>query len=92
MRRILESFRRSLSAKLSIWIVLFTAIILLATLFYSSLIARRYVKVEAVQRASQVLDNSVLKLTNILEDVKLSADNLEWLVYRNLEHPELMMD
>ena len=92
MRRILESFRRSLSAKLSTWIVLFTAIILLATLFYSSFVARRYVKVEAVQRAGQVLDNSVLKLTNILEDVKLSADNLEWLVYRNLEHPELMMD
>jgi len=92
MRRILESFRRSLSAKLSTWIVLFTAIILLATLFYSSFVARRYVKVEAVQRAGQVLDNSVLKLTNILEDVKLSADNLEWLVYRNLEHPEQMMD
>ena len=92
MRRILESFRRSLSAKLSTWIVLFTAIILLATLFYSSFVARRYVKVEAVQRAGQVLDNSVLKLTNILEDVKLSADNLEWLVYRNLDSPQRLME
>ncbi len=92
MKHFLDSLRRSLSAKLSIWVVLFTAMILLASLFYSSYVARRYVRVEAVQRASQVLENSVLKLMNILEDVELAADNLEWLVYRNLEHPELMMD
>ena len=92
MRRILDLIRHSLSARLSIWVVLFSAMILLGTLGYSSYVSRDYVRMEAVKRASQVLDNSVLRLSNILEDVELAADNLEWLVYRNLDHPERMVD
>ena len=92
MRRILDKIRRSLSARLSIWVVLFSAIILLGTLGYSAHVSREYVRMEAIKRASQVLDNSVLRLANILEDVELAANNLEWLVYRNLETPERMAD
>lgn len=92
MRRILDKIRHSLSARLSIWVVLFSAIILLGTLGYSARVSREYVRMEAIKRASQVLDNSVLRLANILEDVELAANNLEWLVYRNLETPERMAD
>ena len=80
MKRLLERIRRSLSARLSIWVVLFSAMILLGTLGYSAHVSREYVRMEAIKRASQVLDNSVLRLANILEDVELAANNLEWLV------------
>lgn len=92
MRRILDKIRQSLSARLSIWVVLFSAMILLGTLGYSAHVSREYVRMEAIKRASQVLDNSVLRLANILEDVELAANNLEWLVYRNLDTPERMSD
>ena len=92
MKRLLDMIRRSLSARLSIWVVLFSALILLSTLGYSSYVSRDYVRMEAIKRASQVLDNSVLRLSNILEDVELAANNLEWLVYRNLDRPERMAD
>ena len=92
MRRMLDKIRHSLSARLSIWVVLFSAIILLGTLGYSAHVSRNYVRMEAIKRASQVLDNSVLRLANILEDVELAANNLEWLVYRNLDTPERMSD
>lgn len=90
MRKLFESIRRSFSARLSLWVVLFAALVFLAALGYSTMVARRFVKREAVLRATQVLENSILRLTNILEDVQLSADYLEWLVYRHLEEPDLM--
>ncbi|MBQ9192449.1 MAG: SpoIIE family protein phosphatase [Bacteroidales bacterium] len=92
MRRLLKDFRRSLSVSLSTWVVLFAALIFLAALGSASFFARRYVREEAVKRADQVLENSALRLSNILEDVEIAADNLEWLVYRNLDHPDRMMD
>ena len=92
MRKLFESIRRSFSARLSLWVVLFAALVFLTALGYSAMVARRYVKREAVLRASQVLENSTLRLINILEDVQLSADYLEWLVYRHLDDPEVMME
>ncbi len=92
MKQLFASFRRSFSARLSLWVVLFAALVFLVSLVYSSFVARRYVQKEAVLRASQVLENSVLRLANILEDVQLSADYLEWLVYRHLDEPDLMLE
>lgn len=77
---------------MSIWVVSFAALVFLAVLGYFNHVARRSVKEEAVLRASQVLENTVLRMNNILEDVDLSAEYLEWLVYRHLDEPEMMME
>ena len=92
MKKLLDSIRQSFSARLSIWVVLFATLIFVASMAYLSFIARRSVQKEAVLRASQVLENTVLRMNNILEDVQLSADYLEWLVYRHLDEPQMMMD
>ena len=92
MRKLLTRLRRSFSARLSLWVVLFAALVLLSALSYSSLAGRRSVKEEAILTATQVLENTSLRLSHILEGVQTSADNLEWLVYRHLDEPELMMD
>ena len=92
MRKLIESIRQSFSARLSMWVVLFAALVFLAALGYSSWSARRFVKEEAELRATQVLENSVLRMTNILQDVQLTADFLEWQVYRHLDEPDLMME
>ena len=92
MKKLIDTFRRSFSARLSLWVVSFAALVFLGAMAYFFTVSRRYVREEAILRATQVVENSVLRLNNILEDVQLSADNLEWLVYRHLDEPELMKE
>ena len=91
MSRLVNAIRRSFPARLSIWVVLFAALVFLAAQGYTALQARKSVKDEAILRARQVLENSVLRLDSILEDVEIAADNLEWLVMRHLDTPDSMM-
>ena len=92
MRRFIESIRRSFSAKLSIWVVLFSALVFLATQSYVTFVARRSVREEAIKGANQILDNSRLRLERIISDVESAADNLEWLVYRHLDSPDTLLE
>ena len=92
MRKLIEHIRHSLSARLSIWVVLFAALIFLATQIFVTFEARKSIRSEAVKTASQVLDNTILRLYDIMDDVKYAADNLEWLVYRHLDEPDGLMD
>ena len=84
--------RRSLSRRLSLWSVLFAAAIFLAALVYVFVISRNAVRQEAIRGASRELDNTVLRVNGILEDVQIAADNLEWLIYRDLDNPDRMME
>lgn len=88
----LTEMRHSLSRRLSWWIVLFAAAIFVAALAYAFVIARKTVRTEAVRGATRELDNTVLRVNGILEDVELAANNLEWLIYRDLDNPEKMME
>ena len=85
-----QYIRQSLSRKLSLWIVLFAAIIFnvaLGFLFKQSLDA---VRNEAVNRATQVLDNTVIRVNAILQRVETATDNTDWLVLRHLDAPDSM--
>jgi sigma-B regulation protein RsbU (phosphoserine phosphatase) len=92
MRKIFDSIRRSFSARLSIWVVMVTALIFLVVLFYIFVVARRSVREEAINGAMRVLENTELRLNRILDDVKKTADNVEWLVYRHLDSPDTLME
>ena len=92
MRRLLGFIRQSFSARLSLWIVLFAALVFLAAQVYVSFVARKSVRAEAVKGASHVMDNTILRMSSIIEDVEIAADNLEWLVYRNLDSPNRLME
>ena len=90
MIRPLTYIRQSLSTRLSLWIVLFATFIFVAALSYLFYESRRAVYEEAMNRASQVLDNTVLRVTNILDHVEVAADNTEWLIKRHLDAPDSM--
>ena len=87
-----SGFHRSLSARLSVWIVLFAATIFMGALGYLFVVSRNAVRQEAIQGAMRELDNTVLRVNGILEDVELVADNLEGLIYEDLDKPDRMMD
>ena len=83
MTRLKETLHRSLPFRLSIWIVAFCALIFLAAHTYQYFLTRSAIRREAVERATQVLEQSVLRVDSILEDAEIAANNLDWLVYRN---------
>ena len=82
--------RKSLSAKISVWIVLFSIVILYIALGFVSTKSVKAVRREAISRASQVLDNTVYQVNNILMSVETATNNVEWLVLRHLDSPDSM--
>ncbi len=85
MKRIIAYIRRKLSVRVSLWVVLFAAIIFnvaLAFLFYQ---AREAVRQEAISHATQILDKTSLRVEGILNRVEVASNMTKWLVQR---HPD----
>ena len=82
--------QRSLAARLSIWVVgcvVFIFITAQGILFYYS---RQAVREEAMERATQTLESTLLHVGNTLHDAEVAADNMRWLVEQHLETPDSM--
>jgi len=90
MKRLLALIRQSLPAKLSLLIVLFAAAIFIASLGFMFQQSQKSVHQEAINRAEQVLENTVLRVTNILDRVQVATDNTDWLPVRHLDAPDSM--
>jgi sigma-B regulation protein RsbU (phosphoserine phosphatase) len=91
MKRLLRFFRQSLTAKISLWIAILTGLVFLASLGFMFSQSRRSVRTEAINRAEQVLDNTVQRVTNILDRVVVATNNTDWLIARHLDAPDSMM-
>ena len=90
MKSPIKYIRDSLSARLSLWIVLFAAVVFVAALGFMFAESRKTVRQEAESRASQVLESTVLRVNGLLDRVVVATDNLEWLVLRHLDEPDSM--
>lgn len=89
---ILDRIRGSLSTRLSLWTVVFAALVFNLSLALVAIRSRDTIRQEAVKTANQVLDNTVLRTNYILEDVESLADNLEWLIYKDIDNPDAMLE
>lgn len=90
MKKLFQYISRSISRKLSLWIVLFAALIFnvaLGFMFTQSLSA---VREEAISRASKELDNTVLRVSSIIDLVETATNNTDWLIVRHLDGPDSM--
>ena len=90
--RILSFVKRSLATRMSLVTVFFAAIILIAALGYMFNVSRQAIRKEAVDRATNQLENTVLRVTNILDQVEVAANNTAWLINRHLDTPDLMFE
>lgn len=82
--------QRSLSAKLSFLIVLVTALLFLGLTVFLSRVSRESIRAEAEKDAVQILDNTELRVNDILDDVAGAADMLAWFVQRDIKNPDRM--
>ena len=85
MKKIIDYIRRRLSVKLSLWVVLFAAVIFNSALGFFVWQAREAVHQEAISRATQILDKTTLRVEGILNRVEVATQMTEWLVQR---HPD----
>lgn len=78
----------SLSAKLSLWIVLFVAILFLATFSLMFYYAREAVRTESLGKGEDLLEKMELIALNILHEKEVVARQTHWKVEHNLRNPE----
>ena len=85
MNEILKYIRRKLSIRVSLWVVLFAAIIFTVALGFLFFQSREAVRQEAISHASQILDKTSLRVEGILNRVEVASNMTKWLVSR---HPD----
>ena len=86
MNKIITSVRRKLSVKVSLWVVMFAAVIFITALGFLFYQSREAVRQEAISRATQILDKTSLRVEGILNRVEVASDMAKWLVQR---HPNV---
>ena len=82
--------KQSLSTRLSLWIVLFATLVLVTALGFTFAESRKAIRQEAINRATQILENTALRVNSILNSVEVATNNTDWLVTRHLDAPDSM--
>lgn len=90
MNSLFAYIRRKLSVRVSLWIVLFAAIIFNIALGYFFYQAREAVRQEAISRATQILDKTSLRVEGILNRVEVATNMTMWLVQRHPDRADSM--
>ena len=90
MKNPVNYVRQLLSVRLSLWVVLFAAIIFIGALNYMFQESRRAVRDEAINHASQILDNTVQRVNSILDEVEIATRNTVWLPIKHIDDPAAM--
>ena len=82
--------RASFSRRLNIIVAAMASIVFIAAVGFLFLQSRETVRNEAMDRATQILNNTVLRVNSILERVEVATNNTDWLVLRHLDAPDSM--
>ena len=86
----IQWIRRKLSVRVSLWVVMFAAVIFIAALSFLFYQARDAVQREAISRATQILDNTAERVEGILNRVEVATNMTKWLVQRHSDNPDSM--
>ena len=90
MKKFIAYIRRKLSIRISLWVVLFATLIFIAALSFLFYQAREAVRQEAINRATQILDKTSLRVESILNRVEVATNMTQWLVHRHPNVPDSM--
>ena len=90
MKEIIDYIRRKLSVRVSLWVVMFAAVIFIAALSFLFYQSREAVRQESISRATQILDKTSLRVEGILNRVEVASNMTRWLVQRHSDHADSM--
>ena len=80
MRRLWTHIVQHLSIKLGLAIVLIVTLIFSISVGFLFALSKDYIRQCAVMRATQILDNTALRISDIMGEVETVADNMAWYV------------
>ena len=90
MKSIITYIRRKLSVRISLWVVMFAALIFIAALSFLFYQAREEVGTEAISKATQILDKTSLRVEGIMNRVEVASGMTKWLVERHISNADSM--
>ena len=90
MKIIMQYIRKKLSVRVSLWVVFFAAIIFNGAMIFLFFQSRETVRQEAINRATQILDKTSLRIEGILNRVQVASNMTKWLVERHLQRSDSM--
>ena len=88
--KLTKHIQNSLSTRLSLWIVIFAALIFLIAMGFMFYESREAIRKEAINHATQILDNTAERVNTILTKVEVATNNTDWLAARHLDAPDSM--
>ena len=80
MRSLWNHIVKRLSVKLGLAIALVVTVIFIVSVSFLFSITKDFVRQSAVKRASLILDNTAQRISDIMGEVEMTADNLAWYV------------
>ena len=84
--------KKSISARLSTYVIFITAMIFIIAVVVISSLSRRIIKQEAIRNAESLLNYTNLRIENILRSYALIIDNMAWNIKENLNDPDQMYE
>ena len=87
MIRMKKILIRSFPLRLSLVILALVSLLFTLAFLGNSRSSRKYVMGESIERAQSALDNTILRINNVLQSVEVTIQNLSWLVTENLDDP-----
>lgn len=88
MKEIIKIFTRSFPLRLSLVLLGLVSLLFALTFIGNMHSARKTVHSESIERAQSELDNTILRINNVLQSVEITIHNLSWQVLENLDQPE----
>ena len=80
----------SLSAQLSLFILILTTTLLTTIVFLNYNSSRKLVREESIEHAQDALDNTILRIDKVLSSVEIAVQNISLVVKENIDDPSHM--
>ena len=80
MRKVWNYIMQRLSLRLGLSIVLIVTVIFTVSVGFLFALSKDYVRQNAIMQATQILDNTALRISDIMGEVETVADNMAWYV------------
>ncbi|MBO7593158.1 MAG: HAMP domain-containing protein [Bacteroidaceae bacterium] len=91
MTRIVRYFQRTLSARISLWVLLSVTFLLVVALVVMFRYSHNAIEKESLAKAEQLLTKKVLTIENLLHRVEVATTNMRWNVENHLDDPDAMV-
>ncbi len=92
MLKVVKRLTDTVWVRLSVWVVLFVAVIIGVTLSALFHFSRKAIEEEAIGKATQTLNATVMRIDNALHKVEIAARSMHWNVEHHLESPAALQD